>query len=379
MIRKIIYSVIVVLAIYFIATNYQELLLILEVFSHADGYILLLAILVQAIWLVAFAANFQSCYNLLGIKESISHLIPVTAAANFMNVITPGYGAGALAVFLADGHQRGKPAAKVSTSAFLFLVYDYVASLLILVPALLYLANKSTLDTVVLGAAMFAMSIGITLIFITFIGIRSADQLSRLILWFVERINHNANRFFQRNIISSERASGFSHDLTEGLRHISLSPGALVIPGLWAFLRQLLRILILFLVSLAFHNPFNPGTLLASYGVSYIFTIASITPSGVGFVEGAMGLTQNALGVEPVASAAIAIIYRGITFWLVLFYGLIAIRWVGYSIRNGNKNKEKALQDAAALDQSTPTQPQEHPLVNSDKSSVQSKSREFEH
>ncbi len=378
MIRKIIYGVIGILAIYFIATNYQELLLILEVFSHADGYVLLLAVLIQAIWLVVFAANFQSCYNLLNIKESISHLIPVTAAANFMNVIAPSYGAGALAVFLADGHQRGKPAAKVSTSAFLFLVYDYLASLLILVPALVYLASKNTLDTVVLGAAMFAISIGVTLFFLTFIGIKSADQLGRLIPSFVEKINRIGDRFFQRDIISNERASGFSRDLAEGLRHISLSPGALLVPGLWSFVRQLLRLLILFLVSLAFHTPFTPGTLLASYGVSYIFTIASITPSGVGFVEGAMGLTQNALGVDPVASAAIAIIYRGITFWLMLFFGLIAIRWVGYSIRNGNKNKENAQQDSEVLDQHTPTHPQEVPLVDMDRSHTQSKPRELE-
>jgi hypothetical protein len=63
----------------------------------------------------------------------------------------------------------------------------------------------------------------------------------------------------------------------------------------------------------------------------------------------------------------------------VLFYGLIAIRWVGYSIHNGNKSKKRAAQDAEALDQLTPTQPQEHSLVTSDKSSVQSKSKEFEH
>ena len=92
-----------------------------------------------------------------------------------------------------------------------------------------------------------------------------------------------------------------------------------------------------------------------------------------------MGLTQNALGVEPVASAAIAIIYRGITFWLMLFFGLIAIRWVGYIIGNGKKTKEDIPADAAITDQSTPTQPQEHSLVTSDKSSVQSKSKEFEH
>ena len=341
MIRKIVYAVIVGLAIYFIATNYQELLLILEVFSHADGYLLILAVLVQVVWLIVFAANFQACYNLLGLNESIRHLVPVTAAANFMNVVAPSYGAGALAVFLFDGHQQGKPAAKVSTSAFLMLVYDYVASLVILIPALIYLAYQNVLDTIIFGAALFAISMGVTLIAVTILGIRSANQLSNIILLVTERMNKVGVRLFKRDLINENRARGFANDLVEGLKHISLSPGAILIPALWALLRRLLQMVILFIVSWAFHNPFDLGTLLASYGVSFIFTIASVTPSGVGFVEGAMGLTQNALGVDPVTSAAIAILYRGVTFWLVLFYGLIAIRWVGYSLGNGKRHIEE--------------------------------------
>lgn len=377
MIRKIVYAVIVALAIYFIATNYQELILILEVFSHADGYLLILAVLIQIVWLVVFAANFQSCYNLLGLKESIRHLVPVTAAANFMNVVAPSYGAGALAVFLYDGHQRQKPAAKVSTSAFLMLVYDYVSSLFILIPALIYLAYQDALDTVIFGAALFAISIGVTLLVVTVLGVRSADQLSRLILRVSYYLNKFGMRFFKRNLINEDRASGFSDDLVEGLKHISLSPRALLIPAFWALLRRLLQMLILFIVSLAFHNPFDMGTLLASYGVSFIFTIASITPSGVGFVEGAMGLTQNALGVDPLTSAAIAIIYRGVTFWLVLFYGLIAIRWVGYSIGNGKVKTEEIAADAEHIESAESIGTQRFPIPEMGNPSVEQRSKEL--
>ncbi|HUS84652.1 MAG TPA: lysylphosphatidylglycerol synthase domain-containing protein, partial [Anaerolineales bacterium] len=88
-----------------------------------------------------------------------------------------------------------------------------------------------------------------------------------------------------------------------------------------------------------FHNSFGIETLLASFSVSYLFIIASITPSGVGFVEGAMVLTQNAMGVDPLTSTAIALAYRGITFWLTLAYGFFAIRVIGFQPNEPSTNE----------------------------------------
>lgn len=68
----------------------------------------------------------------MGIHEKLSHLVPLTTAANFINVIIPSYGAGALAVLIADGSQREKPVGKVSAAAFVYLVYDYLGFLVVL-------------------------------------------------------------------------------------------------------------------------------------------------------------------------------------------------------------------------------------------------------
>ena len=136
--------------------------------------------------------------------------------------------------------------------------------------------------------------------------------------------------FFKRTIINQAIAQNYAIDIANGLLHIRRSPRALFLPFVLALARKTMMMIILFFVSLAFRNPFGIETLLASFSVSYLFIIASITPSGVGFVEGAMILTQNAMGVEPLTSTAIALAYRGITFWLTLAYGFIAIRMIGF-------------------------------------------------
>jgi uncharacterized protein (TIRG00374 family) len=194
---------------------------------------------------------------------------------------------------------------------------------------MIILIRQNLLSAFILGGAIFIFIVGLGLISMTILGIRSAHQLKRVTQWLVRRINLLAYALIRMEIISKEKAETFADDITEGLSEIRRAPSRLVIPLILALARKSMMIVILYFVSLAFAAPFNLPTLLVSFMVSYLFTIASVTPSGVGFVEGAMALTQAGMGVNPVDSAAIIIAYRGITFWLVAFYGFIAIRRIG--------------------------------------------------
>ncbi len=330
MLRKILYSAILLLAIFFVAQNFNELKLILVTFSHSDYRWLFAAVLAQLLWLVTIAGNFWACYHLMGIHEKLSHLVPLTTAANFINVIAPSYGAGALAVLIADGSQRGKPVGKVSAAAFVYLVFDYLGFLVVLSLGFSILSRRGNLDTLLIGAAVFAVSIAVGLLILIAIGVHSTDQLERAILWLVDVANRLLQPFLNRTILNRAKAQNFAQDIGNGLLQIRRSPRGLILPFVMALARKAMMVVILFFVSLAFHNPFGIETLLASFSVSYLFIIASVTPSGVGFVEGAMILTQNAMGVDPLTSTAIALAYRGITFWLTFAYGFIAIRMIGF-------------------------------------------------
>lgn len=338
MLRKLFYSAIFLLTIFFMARNFEELKLILITFTQSDSRWLFIAMLAHILWLVTIAGNFWACYHLMGIHEKLRHLVPLTTAANFINVIAPSYGAGALAVLITDGSRRGKPVGKVSTAAFVYLVYDYLGFLVVLSLGFSILSRRGLLDALLIGAAVFAVSIAVGLIILTAIGVHSADQLESAILWLVDLANRLLQPLFKRAVINRAKAQNFALDIADGLLQIRHSPRKLILPGVLALTRKSMMVIILFSVSLAFHNPFGIETLLASFSVSYLFTIASITPSGVGFVEGAMALTQNAMGVNPLTSTAIALTYRGITFWLTLAYGFIAIRMIGFHAGKSSTN-----------------------------------------
>jgi uncharacterized protein (TIRG00374 family) len=331
--RKALLAIILGLAGYYIYTHRAELRLMVDVLGQGDWRWMLAAVGAQFVWLVIIAAALQATYRLVGLREGLGRFIPLTTAASLVNVVAPSYGLGALAVLIADGRQRGKATAKVSTAAILYLVYDYFGFMIVLTIGLIILNWKGVLDTVLIAASLFTIAIGFTLIFLALLGIQSTDNLGKAIMWLVNLANRISRRFINRDSIGHVQAQAFIHDISDGMQHIRRSPGGLLVPGILALCRKAAMMGILFLVSVAFKNPLNLSTLLAGFTTSYLFTIASITPSGVGFVEGAMTVYLTEMQVPLATSAVISLAYRGITFWLPLAYGIIAIRLVGYKPR----------------------------------------------
>jgi uncharacterized protein (TIRG00374 family) len=345
--RKLLYVLVLILAIIFIRTHLAELQSVVNILSQGDWRWLLAAVGVQLLWLVNIAAALQSTYRLVGVREHLRHMIPLATAANFVNVVAPSYGLGALAVLISDGNQRGKRAAKVSTGAVLYLVYDYLGFLIVLLPGTIILAKKGVMDAVLITALIFAISVAVITILLTVLGIRSADKLGRAVLWLAGIANRALYPILRREVIDQAQAQDFARDFAEGLQHVRHSPSRLLLPFLLALSRKAVMMTILYLVSLAFHTPLNPPTLVAVFSTSYLFTIASVTPSGVGFVEGAMIVYLDALQIPLATSVAISLAYRGITFWLTLVYGMIAIRIVDY--HNGRLKESSRIPSRASL------------------------------
>ena len=81
-------------------------------------------------------------------------------------------------------------------------------------------------------------------------------------------------------------------------------------------------------------------SLLFAYGVGMAAASAGILPGGLGVVQGAVAVTLMGAGVRhPVALAAI-LVYRFISFWMVIFVG-----WLTYFLggRTGHRGGSKTV------------------------------------
>lgn len=324
--RKIIFAILLVLAIALIILSLSELESIAETLQHSDWRFLVAALLVVLIWIYNSAVTYRSMYRLLSIEEDNHRLVLVATAANFVNVVAPSAGIGGMAVFLDDARRRNHSVGHVMVVGVLYVLFNYAAFLCVLALGLIVLFRRNNLTAGELTATGILLLIASGVGFLFYLGVRSAEELGRALAWLTRLINRILHPFIHRDYLQEQRAHSFAHEMAEGIQIIRRKPRGL----LWSFLFSLnsfaLLICVLALTFLALGTPFSVGTLVGGFSIGYLFLIVSPTPSGLGVVEGIMPVALRTLRVKWEAAVLITLVYRGLTFWFPLMIGGIAFR-----------------------------------------------------
>lgn len=351
--RKILFILVLIFGTYFIFSKQNEVEQIILTLQQGDWHWLALAIVVHLGYVLNIGASLRAIYRLLGMEEKMSRLALLGAAANFVIVVAPSAGMGGLAVLAADAQERGHSTGRASTAGAIYTFFDYLATLVVVVIGLLILFQRNQLHPAEITAALVLTGLALGLGFLLYLGMRSGERLGQALAWLGNLANRILRPFTKRRYVDTERAYDFGVDAAEGLRLARNSPGGLWVPLVLGLSTKILMMTILFLMFLAFKQPYSIATIVAGFSMGKLFTIVSPTPSGVGFVETAMTLALNSLGV-PLAPAALVVLgYRGFTLWLTMFYGMIGIRWVGLS---PNKNHKNMTHPSAGAEKTTTAQ-----------------------
>jgi uncharacterized protein (TIRG00374 family) len=336
--RKLFFSFALVAGIIFIITQIQDFGSIVDTVQRSYLRFLFIAIAVQGVWLLNVAALYRTIYRVLGIDESIIHMMMVAAAANFVNVVTPTAGVGGMAIFISEARRKEYSSGRTTVASAIFVLFDYAGFLLVLALGLTVLFRRDKLQISELTASGILLVIALGIATLLYLGMYSEQKLGRFLTIIATLINRIA-RVFQRdktkNYLSVDRAFTFSRDIADGMRELRGKPKALLLPLLLALSSKVILIIVLFFVFLAFGVPPSLGTLIAGFSIAFLFMIVSPTPSGVGFVEGALTLSLASFYIPLSDSAVIAIAYRGITFWLPLLVGMVAMRRLDIVANNG--------------------------------------------
>jgi len=324
--RKFLVAIILLVGVIFGIGHVAELQTIGETLQRGDLRYISLAVILQFIWIINTGASYRAVYQALGIHEDILALARIALSSLFINVVAPSAGIGGMAVLVSESRRRGYSSARATLAGVLVILFEYTGFLMILGLGLVVLMRRNHLGLPELVASGILLTIALLLSTLLIIGMRSSDELGNVLAWMARLINRIIWPFLRKPSLSELRAHAFAADAAEGLSKIRGKPENLVTPMALALSSKTLLIAILFLIFLAFKVPFSPGTLIAGFSISYLFTIVSPTPAGVGVVEGIMTLTLISLNVPISEAAVITLAYRGITFWLPLSFGLIAFQ-----------------------------------------------------
>jgi phosphatidylglycerol lysyltransferase len=324
--KRWILLVLTVLFLWVVVSRFAELEQLKNTLAQGKWELVLAAMVVQIVYYIVFTWTYQSAFDTVGISTRVRDLLPVTLGSLFVNVVVPVGGAGGAALFAEDLSRRGKPAAGSAAGVLLQLISDFTAFALILIPGMVYLFIEHDLKVYEIAGAvvLFLLTIGLSSILL--LGIWRPDWLHRLFGWS----HRTANWIFGRLNRSLSLADDWAQKNAEEFNHASAAvaghPLFLLRTVGVAFLAHLVDIGSLYVLFRAFNQPIGLGTLVAGYAVGILFWIVSITPQGIGVVEGIMALVFTSLGISGAVATTVVLAFRGLTFWIPMILGFFAVQ-----------------------------------------------------
>ena len=346
--RNFFFLLILFLAIVFVFLSFSELKGILDTLEKSNWIFLTFAFLFECLWLFNNSTTYRSIYHLVELEETRSQLFLLTAAANFVNVIAPSAGIGGMAVFLDTARRRKQPTGRVTVVGVLYVLYDYAAFLCVLALGLIVLVRRNNLTAGEITATCILLLIAAAMAFLLILGYRSPVKLGNVLAWMVRLINKIVHPFIHREYLHEEIAHFFARDAAEGISLIRGKRRELVWPLLFALNSKALLICVLAFTFLAVGTPFSVGTLVGGFSIGYLFLIVSPTPAGLGIVEGALTIMISSMYIPLEAAALITLVYRGITFWYPLVFGMIAFRILGRPVHPRKPGTSEPLKNIDA-------------------------------
>ena len=321
MIRRWLPWIITIAFLWLVASRFTEINQLWQTLQAGRLLWVLAAAVLQVLYYVVFSASYQAAFASVGVTSHLLELIPVTLGAIFVNVVAPTAGTAGAAVFVDDLTKRDQPGARVAAGVLLQLIVDFSMITLILVVGLVYLSLQGDLQIYeVIGAIiLFLITGGLSSLFV--LALWRPALLLRVLDWARGTWNHILGSMRNSLILADDWAERNSKDFIEAANAVAGHPWKLARVALVALGFHIVDISTLYVLFLAFHYQITPGPLISGYAMGILFWIVSITPQGIGVVEGVMTLVFSSLGVPPAIAATATLSFRGLSFWLPLTLG----------------------------------------------------------
>ena len=314
---------ILALSVDVLASHTGELSGVGTVFDHLQWWWLLPALVAEAASETSFVAMQTRLLAAGGLHPPFIPLAGMTLASQAMTNSVPG-GPAVAAVYGFRWYRRLGADDTLASWALVGTTVFAALSLAVLAGIGLVLATEqgASLDLVpaVLGVLAVTLALGIL-----FVYERPLEVVARRLLLASKRIVGRPRGDHESHVVA----------LLERLSRVRLSTrGALDIVG-WGFTNWLFDCVCFGLAFLATGSSVPWKGLLLAYGAGQLAANLPITPGGLGTVEGSITIALSYFGGGTAADIAAVLIYRLISFWLVLLVGWGSWGTLALGVRRG--------------------------------------------
>ncbi len=323
--------------------------------SQLNLWVLVLIIPAQLLSYFAIARLYKDFFDAQGDAITLREMFKVTLELNFVNHVFPSGGVSGFSYLSIRLKALGISTSKSTLAQILRFALTFISFILLLLLALVLLAFDGTTSplivlicSTIIGSTIFGSAVGVFII-------SKARRIKAFVSWLPKALNYVFKHFKKGSeIINMNKVEATLEDLHDDYKTISKNMQLVKRLLVWALLLNILEIVTIYIVYIAFGSLINPGALIIAYAVANFAGLIAILPGGVGVYEGLMTAVLASAGVPKALALSATVVYRILTMALFLPVGYVfynrALKQVA-ELRN--RAKQQPLEVIGASDSDT--------------------------
>ncbi|MCB7039051.1 lysylphosphatidylglycerol synthase transmembrane domain-containing protein [Eggerthella sinensis] len=342
--KKALLLVIGIVAVCFLIANADYLASFLATLKTGALVPLVVATVLMLARHLVQAASYDAAFEAVGHKTGFWHNVVLIFSLVFINTFCLFSGATGVAFIIDDAHRTGADAGTSTSGAILSQIGYFAAILVISIIGFLTMLLSGSMNTLFLigGLALAAVLAVLSSMFV--VGYRKPRMLFRLFIGIEKLVNKMLGVAKKHLKPAWGRKMAGSFISSAGI--LAKNPQGTLVTVAYASFSAILNMACLVAIGYAFGFD-NVAALVAAFAVAAISVILSPTPQGVGVVEAAIAAILTAHGCSLATATAIALVYRGIMFWVPFCIGALLLSQSGFFADKKSPTEEQRAKDTA--------------------------------
>lgn len=322
-IRNLFMGLVIVIVLAFVLLRGDQLVELANTMKEGTPVPLVAAIITQLG--KYFAQSFAYVFAFKAVDEHMSprNTLPLVFGTFFMNTVAPSANLAGITLVVDDARRRGIAPGKATSAGMLMQITIDSGFCIIMLVGFAILALTEGLSPVWFLLGLLVMALVSVLVVIMVVGHKNPQLLLRVLRPIGRLANKILAKFKKGPIDEFLTKTVLSFGEAGGL--IAHNPRSTAAAFGCSAIASLCELACFCLVGIGF-GVHNPQALVCGYVVATLFAMISFTPQGVGIVEAAVIVAFTTFGETAAAGTAIALVYRGIVFWMPFLIGAVLIQ-----------------------------------------------------
>lgn len=322
-IRNLLIGLVIVIVLAVVLLRGDQLVELVETMKKGAAIPLIAALCTQLGKYFAQSFAYSFAFEAVGERMDPRSTLPLVFGTFFMNTIAPSLNLAGTTLVVDDARRRGIAPGKATSAALLMQITVDSGFATIMLIGFAILAATVGLSPLWFLLGLVVIALVSVMVLILVLG-RKRPALVLRILRPIERLVDRIRARFKKPPLDSwvERAVASFSDAAGLIGH---NPKTTAKVFGCSIVASSCELACFCLVGVAFGVTY-PEALICGYVVATLFAMISITPQGVGVVEAAVVVAFTSFGASSAAGLSIALVYRGIVFWMPFLIGAVLIQ-----------------------------------------------------